>query len=379
MSNTFSEEELALLQIFTGDREQGQQTWQNWRSRFHPGTSSPYARRQFSRVYCRLRRFGIPEEQYIELKPYYERNRIKSALLLRRSIPFIDFLDKKQIPVMVMKSLSLVLLRYERLGARLLSDIDLLIPPEHTEEAFTFLDRQKWNPLHGSWQDDERKFKQYFHASDLKQPGGGRLDLHWHVHFRSPDSEIDKEYWQRSRTAIFRDRLYRVFDTSDLFFHFCIHGEWAIERKFDWAIDIATLLFFEKDSIDWRRIVEHAKERRLVDLLRRSVAFLSAQQIALPGRFLDELSQAHISLPEKLEAHYREHGVSGYLGGIPYRVATILRVQAGPTQTPLPLTAIDYLGYSWKTSGRLHTLLVGLKKFIIIQLRFLKKLCKSLL
>jgi hypothetical protein len=129
------------------------------------------------------------------------------------------------------------------------------------------------------------------------------------------------------------DLVVRMPTAVDLVLHVIAHGCWVSSNSnVRWAADAATVIAGVGADFEWESVVEQARARHLVLLVRDAFAYLRAVlDVPVPGSILDELHAETISARER-----RVH-----------------RVLTGDTSAPPILGALPRVRAAWlyRTAG----------------------------
>ncbi len=187
----------------------------------------------------------------------------QSAVLRDRLEEFLRAMTQRDIPVVLLKGAALALTKYDNFSSRPMGDLDLLIAPQHREEA--------WNAaLALGWTWDKAayppgKYEQHHHAPPLLDAArtGAKLELHSALSLPShPFSfTFDEAFAVSVRTPGYGTDI-RVLDPEHALLHICIHFAWAHQAVFGlWRLarDAQALA---SAGIDWARVGELAGRYR---------------------------------------------------------------------------------------------------------------------
>lgn len=364
----YPEELWLLLLVLTGDSERQHSAWRQWCSAFQPDTASWRTKRQFPRVYSQLASSLAIDDLPTWLHRSFQWNQNRCQEMQRELQQVLSLLSQQDIPVMILKSMSLVALGIEPLGSRMMYDTDVLVPFNLADTVHAALMESGWQYLHAHVHSIDNK--RYTHAVDLKNERGGRIDLHWNLIAECLDKDLDATFWENADTISLGEHTCYILNPSDLFFHICIHGYQRIDRRYDWAIDADRLVGVMGDSIDYDRVIALARERKLVRRLRICTDFLSEVcATPLPSQFTNELKRVRYSVPDNLEEYIAHHGMNTFLGNFPSRLATFIRLYPHRPLWRYPTDFLHFMRDQWQLRGFRDTLRRALRTALHIQLR----------
>ncbi len=271
-------------------------------------------------LYKTLKRHSPQDASRGKLSTLYRETFLKNQRLIYKTLPTLHALKEAGIDVMLLKGAALVASHYEEIGLRPMYDIDILVPTEKRDEAAATLFALGWTPLYKA-----------VHAQGFKSSDGTEIDLHWHALLEFSQDNSDADFWANSKATKLGDLPVLVPNAADLLFHVCIHGMKSNEiPPIRWIAD-ALMILRAESTIDWSRLLRHAKRHRLTLRLREALQFLkSFLNAPIPEAVLAELATSHISLSERLDyatdtCAYSERGaVSRFLGSV-QRVSSLGR------------------------------------------------------
>jgi hypothetical protein len=155
-----------------------------------------------SLLHHRLRATGqaacLPAEVAERLARAYAWNVARNTALLAERDRTCALLDAAGIPVMVVKGAHLAPLLYGTVGARPMSDVDVLVPFAELQRAQDVLLRAGYGPPDRPPVRDS--FHEHRHLPLFRRPGGLPVELHWTLSDREDDAvrPEDLGIWQRA-------------------------------------------------------------------------------------------------------------------------------------------------------------------------------------
>jgi hypothetical protein len=194
----------------------------------------------------------------------YRSNLARNLLLLQALDEAMAALGNAGIAVQPLKGALYVETLYGGdLGARPMTDLDLLVPVEHAERA-----RELLQGLGYTWYGGDRaRFSPRHTHHFILHRGTASIELHWklcHELSVDPDGE---DFFRDSREIHYRGRPLRVASDELQTFYLLLHAAThALLHSAVWLID-AALLARAAPSLDWDRVVHHAERRRAGRLL----------------------------------------------------------------------------------------------------------------
>jgi len=317
------------------------------------------SRRLLPLLYKNLKHNKVQASCMAELKATYRKTVFNNQLLFYRSSPALRALKNAGIEVMLLKGAALALSYYEEIGLRPMYDVDVLVPTVKRLEAIRVLSDLGWTPMYKA-----------AHAQGFRSPDGVEIDLHWHALLEFSRERSDDQFWQSATAANIADLSVLVSSSSDSLFHVCIHGlKWNDIPPIRWIADAQMILraaHSAETSIDWPRLLQHAKRHRMTLPLMESLQYLKyLLQAAIPDEVLAELGANRIGLGERLDhasnscldsergafltfwSQYREylhwarsHGIKNNITGLPIFLKDLWKAK---DLWQVPLLAIEGL------------------------------------
>jgi hypothetical protein len=197
-------------------------------------------------LYLQLVRSGskavVPDAVWGKIQQQYFRNLAAAVRRNHALSECLGALNADGIPVVALKGVHLGELIYRNIGARILSDADLLVRKADLQRAQRCLLALGGYPFDGSL----------------------GIDLHWYL---DTDYPIDMEgLWQRTKRAEIAGQTVQVLSTEDLLLHLCLHL--ASHHQFHRIgirtfCDIREIISRHGSETDWNRLAETAVQWRM--------------------------------------------------------------------------------------------------------------------
>ena len=161
----------------------------------------------------------------------------------------------------VLKGQALIASEIVDAADRPMGDVDLLIRPEHRDQALAALLAHGWKPAGNQ----SRLRAELDDQITLEDPAGVRFDIHWNIvtggwRFRSVIRPDLDGLWERSRVL---PSGWRVFSDEDLFLHLCLHLILSGGGGLKWWRDLESLLAKRGASMDWDAVAARAQAWRI--------------------------------------------------------------------------------------------------------------------
>jgi hypothetical protein len=258
-------------------------------------------------LFRNLKPLAVKDDRQAMLHGIYRRSWAKNQLLFREVGAALVQLAAAGISTLIVKGAALSVAYYRDLGARPMSDADVLVPVAQAQQAAALLVAAGWTsketPLEG--QRAERLLQRLGvtvrprevaqcssvfvgvrHGHSFEKPGLAEIDLHWRLDERvraAADGERDDAaLWQRAVPITIAGVKTRTLEPTDQLLQVIAHGvRWNVVPPWRWVADAAMILRQPDAPIDWSRLVEDAVRRGVAPSIRDGLAYLS-RLLALP-------------------------------------------------------------------------------------------------
>jgi Uncharacterised nucleotidyltransferase len=336
-----SEQEL-LLQSALAPPAVAVQAWRRWSVEVDLESIDHPSFRMLGLLSRRMEPLGLVHPAAARIKGAYRQTWVRSNMLVKTVERPLQVLSDAGIETLLMKGVPLAINHYRDLGARWMSDADVLVPLERLAETHELLEREGWTAVNGNPLPLVRRW----HGSPYADALGHQIDLHW------------RSLWQPAPDDDFRERAIPLaigaapsttLCREDHLLHTCVHG--AIREfapRISWVAD-ATVLIGDGEGLDWERVIERARARQATVATAAVLDYVSTRLGApVPADVLGGLRASRAPLAER--AAFR--GADRPLGT---RTASVLwdryrRFDAldvpGPRPSGFVSYAADMLGFS---------------------------------
>ena len=215
----------------------------------------------------------VPTAVLTPLRAASQRAARFNLALVKELTTILAALNNAAIPVIVLKGAYLAQAIYPQLHLRQMGDLDLLVPKERVEEAYTLLQTLDYNYYddNSSMVDLEDRpleikinLNEGHHLTPLyKDPGLPLVELHWTLCDPEEARGFDlAAVWQRAQPASFLGAAALVLAPEDLILHLCHHA--AYHHQFDMGLrglmDISRVVHRFGPQIDWGALQRTAED-----------------------------------------------------------------------------------------------------------------------
>lgn len=220
-------------------------------------------------------------------------------------VPLLEALNRASIPVMLLKGAALLEGVYPRLDLRPMSDVDLLVRPEHAQAAVKALAphaRPGMNLIR------EDFFPKYYYETELLTGGPFPLRVDLHARplrpLRIARIMPDGAMWIDAVTVKIDQAKAMIPSVETMVIHLAAHAAYHGCDRLIWLHDIRQLVAAHAGRIDWGLVVERSREWGLA--LPVATALRAAQRRlgpACPEPVLRELEATQAHWKDRLALH----------------------------------------------------------------------------
>jgi hypothetical protein len=187
-----------------------------------------------------------------------------------------------------------------------MGDIDILVRPDQVFQAIDLFEESGWVPTTAYPTLRQEAYFVYHHSVGFANQRDQHVDLHRSLLFPSPIEDYDADFWDGAVQSEINDLPVLILNPTDMLIHTCIHGLREHNAEiFRWIADAITILKDKSHQIDWERMLDQARKRRLVPELSKGLAYLADLLDApVPPQVLEALYNEKISTFEQWEYKY---------------------------------------------------------------------------
>ena len=317
-------------------------------------------------LYANLHRLGHQDELTGRLKGAYRMAWARNHHLFQETRPVLNAFLDAGIRVMAVKGAPLALVYYKNLALRPMSDVDLVVPIGHAEQAVRLLQSMGYKP----WRPFGAEVKRYHHGMGYDSPAQRELsfDLHWHMNDLC-DARFDDIFWRTSQPFEFLDREIVTPDATRMLLHTILHGlRYNPEPPVRWIPDALMIVRTAGESLDWNWLVEFAETWRITERLHLGLSYIAGEFGAdVPGFVLERLARRRPGWVERIERRTVLQPISyaSTLGPLLSALAEYphLRNASGPLGALVDFS--HFLRYHWGLKGRReipHRIFQGIRR-----------------
>lgn len=291
-----------LLRAALAQDESALDAWRAWRVEADLDALDQGSYRLLPLAYRNLACLGARDPLMPRLKGSYRRAWFENQLLFHRRAVLLRAFNAAGIPTMLLKGAALAPVYYKDYGLRPLGDFDILAPTEQARAALDVLDSHGFRSSERRPQTFKPVYLAAVHGFPFADADGREVDLHWHTLAESCQTDADADFWAAAQPVTIEDALTHALSPADQLLHTCVHGvRWNPIPPMRWVADAVTVLRAAPD-LDWERVIEQTRRRRLVIQMRDALGYLSRVFAApVPSSILARLEALPVSASEQRE------------------------------------------------------------------------------
>jgi hypothetical protein len=228
----------------------------------------------------------------------------RNQMLLAPMIPIVQALERAGIQTLLMKGAAFVADTRLDAGMRPMNDVDVLVPYENRRDAIDVLLEKGLLPVGGvpAWYVADYA-PRFVPSHGFRDELDRQLDLHWHVLHASCQTDADGDFWAAAIEVELLGARTRSLCPADELLLVILHGlRWNATPTYRWVVDAALLCSGEIGEIDFDRLVEQARKRRVTVALRAGLEYLHrAVDAPVPQQSIRALRSWRPALLERAE------------------------------------------------------------------------------
>jgi len=250
------------------------------------------------------------------MKGIYRKSWSRNHFLFRKTARVLALLHGHGIPNMVLKGIPMSLLVYGNHAVRPMYDMDVMVPPDRTEQALEVLTKAGWTVRNPRLQ---RFLLKFGRSIDLVDREKDELDLHWHPVFEMHGGITGSDFWDHAVSLEVAGGKTLSLCPADQLFLTLVHGlRCNNEPPIRWVPDAMALMRLPEGSLDWDRLVDQSRKYRVVLPVRDALAYLVGRFDApVPSPVLQALDREKTGWTDRMV--YRHALKMGDLSGSTFR------------------------------------------------------------
>lgn len=257
-------------------------------------------------LYLNLKSLGVDDEYTQRLKGIHRKAWYENQVRLHKLAQSLRMFAQAGIPTLILKGAPLALLHYKDVGARPMSDVDVLVPTARAADAIALLHE------HG-WQDTRNEQMKKVtpavltvrHSWGFSNAERGGIDLHWHALHMACFPGADDDFWQGARPVEVDGAHTTTLNPTDMLLHVCVHGShWNHVSPIRWAADGWAVLQNTAAALEWDRMLHLAQKLRVTLHLHSTLGYLAgALGAPVPAEVVDALARVPVTKNDERVHH----------------------------------------------------------------------------
>ncbi|MBI4405529.1 MAG: nucleotidyltransferase family protein [Deltaproteobacteria bacterium] len=302
---TSSQEHFLKAALFQ-DQEKVEEHLRLWRSQVKPNAVDCATGGLFPLLYLNLMRLGIDHHKLEEFKNAYKSAWFRNEMMLNGLGPLIDAFNRNGIATLLLKGIPLTLLVYHDVGARLMSDIDLLVPYRNARGAIDLLIKLGWFPKFDRLRRSNSRwtsgYLRYRNSVSFFKDQGPEIDLHWHAFPENFLDSVSKYLWENAIPLEISGAKTLALCPEDQLLHVLIHGSRRdVCPTIRWISDSVHLIR-KNPSLSWELLYEHCQMLSKGLTVSLALRYLRSEfEIEVPEAFLARTEARDFSWHETRE------------------------------------------------------------------------------
>lgn len=353
--------EAQFLDILLAPLPEVAERWETWKRTHHFHQLPEAELRLAPYLYLRLKAANIHDEYTERIRGIYKLAWVKNHRLLAATTQAVRTLEAASIAPILLKGIPLLLSVYGDMGARMLSDADLLIAPRDARRAIRLMREHGYTRHTGPFPNldafTDESLPRVVKEITFTNAEHIELDLHWRtfddLHTAGhPEAFSYADIAPRAASIEHHEEQYRIPSTLDLLLHVIVHGaEGSPVKTLRWVLDSA--LIIRTGTIDWGALIERAVAYDVVLELRLALSYLDVHNYAsIPAAVQAKLAACAVT-PARMRAYYaRSNQTYKRFGGLPRLWRTYWHHEADTHSLRALYGFVGYLTAAW---GFAHT------------------------
>lgn len=206
------------------------------------------------------KKLNIPDTLLEELHNTYISNAGRSTFRMHSVNLLLCSLKQAGIDVIGLKGIYLIENLYSDIGARSMSDIDILVRKQDLGRTAILLEGQGYEK--STYFDSSDSNLDIKHIPPMIKPGSPPVEVHWSLLEADEPVNVDIDsLWQRAKPAQIADVEVLALSLEDLIAHLCLHLTYQhfLKLGLRGLYDVALILYRFGNEIDWAKLVEIAR------------------------------------------------------------------------------------------------------------------------
>jgi hypothetical protein len=233
----------------------------------------------------------LPASVQQQLQRRYRFNAHRNLRLYKQLLRLLKYLNRADIPVIVLKGAHIANFVYENITLRTMSDVDLLVKQADVPQVEEIL--QQMDYVLDIRQDKSWYVENHYHFHYAPLNEGIYVEIHWHIQCSTSPFTLDlDELWQRAQPATIAGVEMLVFSPEYLLLHLSMH---ISMHEYGYSglrslCDISETIRHYQNEIDWKEVYSRTRQWNAAKAVYLSL-YLAQDWLgaAVPNEVLDRL------------------------------------------------------------------------------------------
>jgi hypothetical protein len=353
-----------LVKVVLFPEDEALAAWREWRTRVDFEEMDYASLQLIPRVNARLAKLNVDDPARPRMAGIHKQMWFANNRVLQGSLRLINDLQNAGIQLMTIKGAGLLRYFPGDIGLRPMQDVDVLVEEDDVPAAIELIRSRGWHPR------PQQSFRYLLNEARHRHHGWnfsdglGDIDLHWHASHQDWSRELKRQLWTHAEQGTLGGLPVQSAAVTEQILLLCLQGLlWEPANKAIWITDIAVLLDAAGDNIDWDRLLNTLRRRRMTALLQCCVNHLERNyRLMFPRPFTAALRSARVSLLEKRDLAAQMHPLDALPAS--YHDAWIYMKHVRASAAPLPGR---HLGALWRVAKR-RMGVAGIREMIAVAL-----------
>lgn len=356
-----NKEEELFLRLVLSEIKDFKLLWDTWREEVKYDDLNHATVGLVPFLYMRLRETGVHDDLFDRMKGVYKFTWVKNQALFEVIGRTIKLLNEHDVQVVLLKGLPLLLCAYKDIGARFLSDGDILIKPSDIKKVISIMQNAGWTVKKGQvprleyLPEDviERVVKEITFINQQ----GIEVDVHWRVFENLGDVTYRNimlfgEIWETKHQVVYNGNTFYILSPELMLIHVIVHGNLAEKVKTIRFVSDAVMII-RNMGVDWNLFLEKVELYNFnADIYFAFKYLLKCGFISL-SRDVEEKILSRLPSGIQLALYYKKtNSMHKPFGGFPRHFRTYWRHMPKRKFPRNLYDFLDYLKLAWGLSRK---------------------------
>ncbi len=208
---------------------------------------------------------NIPDNIFSKFKLSYLHSFSSNLKRYNDALPFLKKLNEKNIHAILLKGGALAEIIYKDIALRMMTDIDILLEKNQIQKAEEILKKLGFKQI-TIYESSLTKELKLHHQISYKK-NNTTIELHWDILSSHHKFSVNiSEFIKNSKKIFIQKVPCFIFSVENLLQHLCVHLDHHIninEFRLSWLVDIAEIVKFHKNEINWDYLKENSIKNKI--------------------------------------------------------------------------------------------------------------------